>query len=82
MYKFCSSNGPEVSYTSTFHTYMRQDPGEQPATVKDVVDLMENGGLMDKGYDHTDNWYCIIPLPGSEEKNVVGTVRTNHKYMP
>lgn len=86
VYKLCSSLGPEAGYTTAFRIYMGKDRGDVPASMKAVIDLLERGGLMDKGYEvHTDNWYSSPSLFHHLQKrktSAVGTVRSNRKQMP
>jgi len=86
VYKLCSSLGPEAGYTTAFRIYMGKDRGDVPASMKAVIDLLERGGLMDKGYEvHTDNWYSSPSLFHHLQKrktSAVSTVRSNRKQMP
>lgn len=86
VYKLCSSDGPEAGYTTAFGIYMGQDRGELPTSMKVVIDLMEKGGLMDKGYEvYTGNWFSspkLFHYLQTRKTSAVGTVQTNRKYMP
>lgn len=86
MYKLYSSNGLEARYTTAFYIYMEQDLGELHPSVKDVANLMEQGGLMDKGYKlHTDNWYLSLALfhyLQVRKTYAYGMAKTNCRYMP
>nr|XP_027217915.1 piggyBac transposable element-derived protein 4-like [Penaeus vannamei] len=76
VYKLCSSLGPEAGYTTYLH-------GDVPASMKAVIDLLERGGLMDKGYEvHTDNWYSSPSLFHHLQKRKTSAVRSNRKQMP
>jgi len=83
VYKLCSSLGPEAGYTTAFRIYMGKDRGDVPASMKAVIDLLERGGLMDKGYEvHTDNWYSSPSLFHHLQKRKTSAVRSNRKQMP
>ncbi|XP_063585093.1 piggyBac transposable element-derived protein 4-like [Penaeus indicus] len=86
VYKLCSSDGPEAGYTTAFGIYVGKDCGEHPTSMKVVIDLMEKGGLMDKGYEiHTDNWFSspkLFHYLQARKTSAVGTVQKNCKYMP
>nr|XP_027237446.1 piggyBac transposable element-derived protein 4-like [Penaeus vannamei] len=86
VYKLCSSLGPEAGYTTAFRIYMGKDRGDVPASMKAVIDLLERGGLMDKGYEvHANNWYSSPSLFHHLQKrktSAVSTVRSNRKQMP
>ncbi|XP_047488440.1 piggyBac transposable element-derived protein 4-like isoform X2 [Penaeus chinensis] len=86
VYKLCSSDGPEAGYTTAFGIYMGKDRRELPTSMKVLIDLMEKGSLMDKGYQvHTDNWFSspkLFHYLQARKTSAVGTVQTNRKYMP
>ena len=81
-YKLCQSCGPAARYTSA----MGADRGKMPASYQAVVNLMNDAGLFDKGYQlYTDNWYTsptLFHYLQCRKTNAVGTVRTTRKFMP
>ena len=85
-YKLCQSSGLAAGYTSAFRMYMGQDRSEMPASQKAVVNLMDDAGLFDLGYDlYTDNWYSsptLFHYLQSRMTNAAGTVRPSRKWMP
>lgn len=48
VYKLCSSDIPEASYTTACWIYTWQDQGKLPMSMKAVEDFFEKGSLMDK----------------------------------
>ena len=86
VYKLCSSDGRAAGYTSAFKVYMGQDRSHIPASMKAVMDLMQEAGLFDKGYQlYLDNWYSsptLFHYLQSRKTEAVGTVRLNRKFMP
>lgn len=86
VYKLYSSDGPEAGYTTAFCICLVQDSGEFPKSTKVLIDLLEKGGHMDKGYEvHTNSWYSspkLFHYLQARKTSAVGTVQTNCKYMP
>lgn len=91
IYKLCSGKG----YTWNFKVYVGQDLNDLSASESVIYKLMggfdDNGerlpdGLLGEGRILTvDNWYTGVPLAlglMEHKTHLVGTLRTNRKYLP
>ncbi|ROT84560.1 PiggyBac transposable element-derived protein 4 [Penaeus vannamei] len=86
VYKLSASEGPCAGYTSVFRIYAGKDKGSIPSSQWAVMDLMERGGYIWKGYNmYCDNWYTsptLFHFLQSRKMGAVGTVRSNWRFMP
>lgn len=93
LYKVCASKG----YTWNFSVYVGQDLSPDYSAAENVIykllgGLLDNGkglvpgGLLGEGrLLITDNWYTSVPLALGlleHSTHLVGTLRTDRKYLP